>query len=122
MHSRLVRSVGAEPCPEVCRSVTRNPTTPKGGHHAGQQPVSVVVNQAGAEPFKGQARLDLTALMAIVFVSVTVFLTGFRTVAMLSFPALVLAALLIVRKHPKCFQFWGRASGRRATITRVGAN
>jgi len=45
--------------------------------------------------------------MAIVFVTVTVFLVGFRMLAIISFPTLAGAAWLIVRKHPKMFQLWG---------------
>jgi len=45
--------------------------------------------------------------MAIVFVCVTVFLVGFRMLAILSFPTLAGAAWLIVRKHPKMLQLWG---------------
>ncbi len=38
--------------------------------------------------------------MAIVFVCVTVFLVGFRLLAMLAFPTLAVGAWLIVRRHP----------------------
>lgn len=71
------------------------------------------INQALNRP-RAKLGLDLTAWMAIVFVSVTVFLAGFRTVAMLSFPALVLAAWLIVRKHPKMFQIWGLSLSQKS--------
>ena len=50
--------------------------------------------------------LELSAWMSIVFVTATVFLAGFRMLAMLTFPALVLGAWLVVRKHPKMFQLW----------------
>jgi hypothetical protein len=45
--------------------------------------------------------------MAIVFVTVTVFLVGFRMLAILSFPTMAIGAWLIVRKHPKMFELWG---------------
>jgi hypothetical protein len=45
--------------------------------------------------------------MVIVFVTVTVFLVGFRLLAILSFPTLAAGAWIIVRKHPKMFQLWG---------------
>ncbi len=50
--------------------------------------------------------LELGTWMVIVFVSITVFLVGFRMLAIASFPVLVTAAWLIVRKHPKMFQLW----------------
>ena len=51
--------------------------------------------------------LELGTWMVIVFVSITVFLVGFRTLAMASFPAMAGCAWLVVRKHPKMFQLWG---------------
>jgi hypothetical protein len=45
--------------------------------------------------------------MAIVFVTVTVFLVGFRMLAILSFAMMATGAWLIVRKHPKMFELWG---------------
>jgi hypothetical protein len=45
--------------------------------------------------------------MAIVFVTVTVFLAGLRMMAILSFPMMAGGAWLVVRKHPKMFQLWG---------------
>ena len=50
--------------------------------------------------------LELSAWMAIVFVTVTVFLAGFKWLAILTFPALIIGAWLVVRKHPKMFQLW----------------
>jgi hypothetical protein len=38
-----------------------------------------------------------------------VFLVGFRMLALASFPILVTAAWLVVRKHPKMFQLWGHS-------------
>jgi hypothetical protein len=45
--------------------------------------------------------------MAITFVTVTVFLVGFRMLAIFGFPMMAGAAWLIVRKHPKMFHLWG---------------
>ncbi len=53
--------------------------------------------------------LELSAWMVIVFVSITVFLVGFRILALISFPVLVAAAWLTVRKHPKMFELWGHS-------------
>ena len=64
------------------------------------------INQAMNRP-KAKLGLDLSAWMAIVLLTVTVFLVGFRMLAIVSFPMLVGAAWLIVRKHPKMFQLWG---------------
>jgi type IV secretory pathway VirB3-like protein len=64
------------------------------------------INQAMNRP-RAKLGLDLSAWMAIVFVTVTVFLVGLRILAIFSFPMLVGAAWLIVRKHPKMFQLWG---------------
>ena len=58
--------------------------------------------------------LDLSAWMAIVFVCVTVFLVGFRLVAMIAFPALAAGAWLIVRKHPKMFELWGLSLSQKS--------
>lgn len=51
--------------------------------------------------------LELSMWLVIAFISIVVFLVGFRMLAVLSFPLLALAAWLIVRKHPKMFQLWG---------------
>ncbi len=64
------------------------------------------INQAMNRP-RAKLGLDLSAWMAIVFVCVTVFLVGFRMLAILSFPTLAGGAWMIVRKHPKMFQLWG---------------
>jgi type IV secretory pathway VirB3-like protein len=53
--------------------------------------------------------LELGTWMVIVFVSITVFLAGLRLIAIASFPILVGAARLVVRKHPKMFQLWGHS-------------
>jgi hypothetical protein len=63
------------------------------------------INQALNRP-RAKLGLDLTAWMTIAFVCVTVFLAGFRIIAVISFPTLVSASWLIVRKHPKMFQLW----------------
>jgi type IV secretory pathway VirB3-like protein len=68
------------------------------------EPLSI--NQALNRP-RAKLGLDLSAWMAIVFVTVTVFLVGFRLLAILAFPTLAGGAWLIVRKHPKMFQLWG---------------
>ena len=64
------------------------------------------VNQALNRP-RAKLGLDLTTWMAIVFVCVTVFLIGFRLLAMMAFPTLAISAWFVVRKHPKMFQIWG---------------
>jgi hypothetical protein len=52
--------------------------------------------------------------MAIMFVNVTVFLVGFRLLAMISFPTMAVGAWLIVRKHPKMFQLWGLSLSQKS--------
>jgi type IV secretory pathway VirB3-like protein len=71
------------------------------------------INQALNRP-RAKLGLDLTAWMAIVFVCVTVFLIGFRVLAMMAFPTVALAALLIVHKHPKMFQLWGLSLSQKS--------
>jgi type IV secretory pathway VirB3-like protein len=71
------------------------------------------INQALNRP-RAKLGLDLSAWMAIVFVCVTVFLVGFRMLAILSFPTLAGGAWLIVRKHPKMFQLWGLSLGQKS--------
>ena len=53
--------------------------------------------------------LELGTWMVIVFVSITVFLVGFSLTAIASFPIMIGAAWLTVRKHPKMFQLWGHS-------------
>ena len=65
-------------------------------------PINAALNRPRAK-----LGLDLSAWMAIVFVTVTVFLIGFRMLAILSFPTMAIGAWLIVRKHPKMFELWG---------------
>ena len=49
------------------------------------------INQALNRP-RAKLGLDLSAWMAIVFVCVTVFLVGFRVVALIAFPSLAVGA------------------------------
>jgi type IV secretory pathway VirB3-like protein len=65
-------------------------------------PINAALNRPRAK-----LGLDLSAWMAIVFVTVTLFLVGFRMLAILSFPTMAIGAWLIVRKHPKMFELWG---------------
>ena len=71
------------------------------------------INQALNRP-RAKLGLDLSAWMAILFVSVTVFLVGFRMVAMIAFPSLAAGAWLVVRKHPKMFELWGLSLSQRS--------
>jgi type IV secretory pathway VirB3-like protein len=71
------------------------------------------INQALNRP-RAKLGLELPAWMAIVFVTVTVFLVGFRMLAILSLPTLAGGAWLIVRKHPKMFQLWGLSLNQKS--------
>ena len=71
------------------------------------------INQALNRP-RAKLGLDLAAWMTIVFVSVTVFLIGFRIVALATFPMMIGAAWLIVSKHPKMFELWGLSLSQRS--------
>ena len=71
------------------------------------------INPAMNRP-RAKLGLDLSAWMAIVFVCVTVFLVGFRMLAILSFPTLAGGAWLIVRNHPKMFQLWGLSLSQKS--------
>jgi type IV secretory pathway VirB3-like protein len=71
------------------------------------------INQALNRP-RAKLGLDLSAWMAIIFVTVTAFLAGFRMLAIISFPTLAGAAWLIVRKHPKMFQLWGLSLNQKS--------
>jgi type IV secretory pathway VirB3-like protein len=71
------------------------------------------INQAMNRP-RAKLGLDLSAWMAIVFVSVTVFIAGFRMLAILSFPMLVAGAWFTVRRHPKMFQLWGHSLSQKS--------
>jgi type IV secretory pathway VirB3-like protein len=71
------------------------------------------INQALNRP-RARLGLDLAAWMTILFVCVTVFLVGFRMVAVISFPMMIVAAWLIVRRHPKMFELWGLSLNQRS--------
>jgi type IV secretory pathway VirB3-like protein len=71
------------------------------------------INQAMNRP-RAKLGLDLSAWMAIIFVTVTVFLVGLRMIAIVSFPMMAVCAWLIVRKHPKMFQLWGLSLSQRS--------
>ncbi len=71
------------------------------------------INQAMNRP-RAKLGLDLSTWMAIVFVNVTVFLVGFRLLAMISSPTMAVGAWLIVRKHPKMFQLWGLSLNQKS--------
>lgn len=71
------------------------------------------INQALNRP-RAKLGLELSTWMVIVFVTVTVFLAGFRFLAILSFPTLVGCAWLIVRTHPKMFQLWGLSLNQKS--------
>jgi type IV secretory pathway VirB3-like protein len=73
----------------------------------------VAINQA-LNRSRAKFGLDLTAWMAIVFVSVTVFLVGFRLMAIVAFLALAVGAWLAVRTHPKMFQLWSLSLFQRS--------
>ncbi len=59
------------------------------------------INQAMNRP-RAKLGLDLPTWMAIVFVNVTVFLVGFRLLAILSFPTMAVAAWLKARSTACC--------------------
>jgi type IV secretory pathway VirB3-like protein len=71
------------------------------------------INQA-MNRTRAKLGLDLSAWMAIVFVTVTVFLVGFRVEAIVSFPMMAVGAWFIVRKHPKMFQLWGLSLSQKS--------
>ena len=71
------------------------------------------ITQALNRP-RAKLALELSTWMVIVFVTVTVFLAGFRMLAILSFPTLAGGAWLIVRNHPKMFQLWGLSLSQKS--------
>jgi type IV secretory pathway VirB3-like protein len=71
------------------------------------------INQALNRP-RAKLGLDLSTWMAIVFVTVAVFLVGFRMLAIFGFPLLTAASWMIVRKHPKMFQLYGLSLTQKA--------
>jgi type IV secretory pathway VirB3-like protein len=81
--------------------------------HTTKRGEPLAINQALNRP-RAKLGLDLSAWMAIVFVCVTVFLVGFRMLAILSFPTLAGGAWLIVRNHPKMFQLWGLSLSQKS--------
>ncbi len=74
---------------------------------------SLPINQA-MNRSRAKLGLELGAWMVIGFLSIVVFLAGFRMVAVLSFPMLALGAWFIVRKHPKMFNLWGLSLSQKS--------
>jgi hypothetical protein len=72
-------------------------------------PINQAMNRSRAK-----LGLELSTWMVITFVSIAVFLAGFRAIAVLTFPTLALGAWLIVRKHPKMFQLWGLSLNQKS--------
>ena len=72
-------------------------------------PINQAMNRSRAK-----LGLELSTWLVIAFVSITVFLVGFRMVAVLSFPMLATGAWLVTRKHPKMFQLWGLGLNQKA--------
>jgi hypothetical protein len=50
--------------------------------------------------------LDLYIWLAMIVLSVLVFLLGFRIAAFVSFPVLLVFSQLAVRVHPEIFKLW----------------
>ncbi len=71
------------------------------------------INQALNRP-RAKLGLDLSTWMAIVFVCVTVFLVGFRMLAILAFLTLAVGAWFIVRNHPKMVTLWGLSLSQKS--------
>jgi type IV secretory pathway VirB3-like protein len=71
------------------------------------------INQALNKP-RAKLGLELSTWLIIVFFVVSVFLVGFRFVAIISFPVLAGGAWLIVRKHPRMFQLWGLSLSQKS--------
>ena len=72
-------------------------------------PINQAMNRSRAK-----LGLELSTWMVIAFVSIAVFLVGFRAIAVLTFPSLALGAWLINRKHPKMFQLWGHSLSQKS--------
>ena len=72
-------------------------------------PINQAMNRSRAK-----LGLELSTWMVIAFVSIAVFLVGFRAVAVLTFPTLALCAWFINRKHPKMFQLWGHSLSQKS--------
>ncbi len=117
-NSRLIR------CAVWCRRtrmgcwldwLTNRPIDVRSAMHTTKRGEPLPINQALNRP-RAKLGLDLSAWMAIVFVTVTVFLVGFRMIAIFSFPMMVGGAWLIVRKHPKMFQLWGLSLNQKILL------
>ena len=67
-------------------------------------PINQAMNRSRAK-----LGLDLSAWLSILFISIVIFVVGFRMVALLLFPTMVAGAWLTVRNHPKMFQLWGHS-------------
>lgn len=80
---------------------TRNVATMQTIRRGNPLPINGALNRP-----RTKLGLELSGWMSIVFVTVTVFLAGFKWLAIFAFPALLLGASLVVRKHPKMFQLW----------------
>ena len=72
-------------------------------------PINQAMNRSRAK-----LGLELSTWMVIAFVSIAVFLIGFRALAVLTFPTLAAGAWFIVRKHPKMFQLWGLSLNQKS--------
>ena len=72
-------------------------------------PINQAMNRSRAK-----LGLELPTWMVIVFVSITVFLVGFRILAIVIFSMMAGGAWLIVRKHPKMFQLWGLSLNQKS--------
>ncbi len=72
-------------------------------------PINQAMNRSRAK-----LGLELPTWMVIAFVSIAVFLAGFRMIAILAFPSLAIGAWFITRKHPKMFQLWGLSLSQKS--------
>ena len=72
-------------------------------------PINQVMNRS-----RTKLGLELGTWMVISFLSVMVFLAGFRLLAILSFPMLAGGAWLIVRKHTKMFNLLGLSLNQKS--------
>jgi len=81
--------------------------------HTIKRGVPLPINQALNRP-RAKLGLELSTWMVIVFMTVTVFLVGFRLLAILSFPTLAAGAWLVVHEHPKMFQLWGLSLNQKS--------
>ena len=72
-------------------------------------PINQAMNRSRAK-----LGLELSTWMVIAFVSIAVFLVGFRLLAILTFPSLALGAWFTTRKHPKMLQLWGHSLNQKS--------